>query len=273
MRGKSNERRSAKADGVRTVCIAGMHRSGTSLMANYFQHCGIPMGDDLVGPGVGNRLGHFEDRDFLEFHKQLLVDNRTNMFVPRKPVFVSQQRRVEARALLARKSSQHPVWGWKEPRTSLFLDLWADLHNGLRFVFMYREPLVVVESLYRQMKIKYLYGAPWLAVQSWIHYNEQLLDFHARQPRRCVFVNINGFNAQPRANAQRLADAIGVLLDRPYEDVYRHQEMSSGQKPLKPFPIGLYLGFAQRWWGSRLDALMARIDDVALVRSPSGQSN
>jgi hypothetical protein len=56
----------------RPLVICGMHRSGTSLTASLFGGAGVNLGDRLVGPNVGNSLGHFEDVSFLEFHMRVL---------------------------------------------------------------------------------------------------------------------------------------------------------------------------------------------------------
>lgn len=42
------------------------------------------------------------------------------------------------------------VWGWQEPRTSLFLDFWAKLLPEAKFLLIYRSPWEVADSLYRR---------------------------------------------------------------------------------------------------------------------------
>ncbi len=50
----------------RPVVIAGMHRSGTSLVASYLSSLGIGLGDRLLSADANNRHGYFEDADFRE---------------------------------------------------------------------------------------------------------------------------------------------------------------------------------------------------------------
>jgi hypothetical protein len=52
--------------------VTGMHRSGTSLTASLFQKVGVDIGKKLVGAADGNVKGHFENVDFVEFHKSVL---------------------------------------------------------------------------------------------------------------------------------------------------------------------------------------------------------
>jgi len=57
----------------RQLVISGMHRSGTSLVASAFRAAGIDVGSDLLGADEGNPRGHFEDRDFVRLHEEMLV--------------------------------------------------------------------------------------------------------------------------------------------------------------------------------------------------------
>ena len=45
------------------------------------------------------------------------------------------------------KFSRNHDWGWKDPRTCLFLDYYRALDSGVNFLIVFREPEVVVASL------------------------------------------------------------------------------------------------------------------------------
>ena len=53
-----------------------MHRSGTSMLASWLHHCGLNLCERLLGSGVGNLRGHFEDWDFIELTEQMLKQVR-----------------------------------------------------------------------------------------------------------------------------------------------------------------------------------------------------
>jgi hypothetical protein len=57
-----------------TLILTGMHRSGTSLMASLVQAMGIHVGDRLLAGDSFNAPGYFEDEDFLEFQRRVLID-------------------------------------------------------------------------------------------------------------------------------------------------------------------------------------------------------
>src|SRR5512132_1949060 len=56
------------------VCIVGMHRSGTSLIAQILKQSGLYLGseDNLLGSNVGNPDGHFEHLGFIELNDAIL---------------------------------------------------------------------------------------------------------------------------------------------------------------------------------------------------------
>ena len=56
----------------KVLVIAGMHRSGTSLITQWLNRCGLFVGNKLAGPEIGNTDGLFEDEQFQQLHKQFL---------------------------------------------------------------------------------------------------------------------------------------------------------------------------------------------------------
>ncbi|HJT73097.1 MAG TPA: hypothetical protein VJ720_03740, partial [Chitinophaga sp.] len=59
----------------KVLVITGMHRSGTSLITQWLYRCGLHVGDNFMGAGIGNEDGHFEDLDFYNWHRNILNDN------------------------------------------------------------------------------------------------------------------------------------------------------------------------------------------------------
>ena len=56
------------------ICLAGMHRSGTSLTASWLSSCGLPLYlNQTWGASPGNPKGHFEDVDFTNVAEAFLV--------------------------------------------------------------------------------------------------------------------------------------------------------------------------------------------------------
>lgn len=171
------------------VVVAGMHRSGTSLTAALLASAGVDMGDRLLGADAANPRGHFEDVDLLLFHQRALAangvsaDGFTTTGEPEVPALML----AEAHDIVAARRAKQRLWGWKEPRTALFLEFWERLLPEARFVFVFRRPWEVLDSLFRRGNAEFL-AEPRLALGVWRHYNERILRFARRAAGRCLVV-------------------------------------------------------------------------------------
>ena len=131
----------------RVIIITGMHRSGTSLVASMIQKAGVNIGDRLLPPEQGNPRGYFEDVDFYEFQDRVL-HRMGHAFLAQAATFSEwlPSELTEARALIAARQDR-VMWGWKDPRTSLFLDEWHALVSQPRYLMVYRPPIELAISL------------------------------------------------------------------------------------------------------------------------------
>ncbi len=137
------------------ICIIGMHRSGTSLVARALQRCGLELGpaDRLLTANESNPLGYFENEGFVALNDRLLAHLGGSWDNP--PAVQSgwerdpsvEPYRVEARELV-RTFPRGAHWGWKDPRTTLLLPFWKTVVEPLRFVICVRSPLDVARSLH-----------------------------------------------------------------------------------------------------------------------------
>jgi len=134
------------------LVIAGMHRSGTSLITHWLRDCGMQVGERLVGAGTGNVEGHFEDEDFYHLHQQILVDKGVHPdgLHPPEATAPSARRQGQMRSLIDARNSSFPQWGWKEPRTCLFLETYSALLPRAKYLVLLRDYQEVVHSLLKR---------------------------------------------------------------------------------------------------------------------------
>ncbi|MEG4339139.1 glycosyltransferase [Microcoleus sp. D3_18_C2] len=194
--------------------VTGMHRSGTSLTASLFQKVGVDIGKKLVGPADGNVKGHFENVDFVEFHKSVLrshgIDELGCTFEKTIPVAAEY---VEiAKRAIEQNQLPHKHWGWKDPRTALFWDFWLNLLPEANFICVYRSPWEVVDSLYRRGTDVSLLQNPEMAVKMWIHYNQKVLELYERFPHRCLLANVYPIGNTPELFLDRVNEKFNVNL-------------------------------------------------------------
>jgi hypothetical protein len=193
-----------------------MHRSGTSLTASLFHAAGVRLGDRLLGANVGNGRGHFEDLDVYEFHQAALRSNGlgTEGYLAARSVVVPEPLEPIGRRLAADRVRGGGVWGWKEPRTVLFLDYWDAILPEARYVFVFRRPWEVVDSLFRRGDDTFA-GNPAFAAEVWLHYNRTILEFARRHRERCLVVEVDRVAADPRGVFAAVRSQLGIALADP----------------------------------------------------------
>lgn len=166
---------------TRVLVITGMHRSGTSLVASLFERAGVHLGARLMLPKADdNPRGFFEDAEFVEFQQALFHARGLDSLVARDFSFQATDAETErARAIIAARS-EYPLWGWKDPRTSLCLNFWHALLPDPRYLFVYRHPFDVTLSLARRGQVV---GFDFFAgLEAWYTYNRALLEFAQQHP-------------------------------------------------------------------------------------------
>ena len=137
------------------VCVLGMHRSGTSLVAGILRQLGIDLGpdEDFLPPDSNNESGYFELKELVYVNNDILAhyggswDELPELPPGWEKSGELEQIRDRARGLLRRRFADSPQWGWKDPRTCITLPFWQLLVPGLRYVICVRNPLDVAHSL------------------------------------------------------------------------------------------------------------------------------
>lgn len=204
------------------VCITGMHRSGTSLVANLLSGCGLYLGneEDLMPATVDNPKGYWENREFLVLNNEVLAElggdwespPATHEGWPEEARFRPLRAKAE---LLLEKFAGHEPWGWKDPRTSLTLPFWMSL-NGLRvpfwldvapklkIVLCLRNPLEISRSLSTRR-----FSPTSAGLDLWLLYNREILN--ATLPEDRIVTHYEAYFRDPHAELRRVLN----FLDMP----------------------------------------------------------
>ena len=201
--------------------LTGMHRSGTSLVASMLLQLGIHMGDQLFAADRRNPHGYFEDQAFLRLQQQMLPHCVNRQAAgwhdwgwtesEEWHAAGAERFRPSAQRLLQQRARQTDRWGWKDPRTTLFLDFWDSLAANAHYLLLYRFPWEVADSMQRLGAPIFLQH-PEYAYPIWSYYNQRLLTFYERHPDRCLLLNINALVQQPEQLSALLKSKFGVEL-------------------------------------------------------------
>ena len=164
--------------GTPTVCVTGMHRSGTSLAARALELLGVSLGspEGLLPPGSDNPAGYFENKAIQELDDELLahlggawdqppvldpgweLDPGLDPFRERAGVVLERDFGTDA------DRSEGPI-GFKDPRVSLLLPFWRTVTPVVATVVLVRDPREVAASLAARNEL----GPPEAAVL-WLRY-------------------------------------------------------------------------------------------------------
>ena len=199
------------------LIVLGMHRSGTSAMARVMSLAGATLPSVLMEPGPANVDGHWEPQEVANLNDQIfagLDSSWSDTFGPRdiriRPP-PTERFVADAREILRRNYGDESCIVFKEPRISIFLDLWktALREEGYRvgFVIMVRHPLEVAESLkardgFIKDKSLFLWATYMLSAE-----------LGTREEKR-LFVKFDDLIANPEAVLDRVEANLDVRLPR-----------------------------------------------------------
>ena len=250
------------------VCVTGMHRSGTSLVANLLRLSGLYLGeeDELLPPGPDNTEGYWEHGKFVSLNDAILQSLGSAWDSP--PVIATdswpyEERfnslRVRAEVLLEEFVNREP-WGWKDPRACLTLPFWQSL-NGmqmpfwtgrgekLKVVICFRDPLEVSQSLRDRSFTPNPYG-----LDLWLSYNQSVLD--STMPADRIITHYDAYFRDASSELQRVLDFVGMKVSsevieestRMVSSSLRHQRSSIAslrEANVNPEVIDLYLSLCE----------------------------
>lgn len=137
--------------------IIGMHRSGTSLLAQLLEASGIFMG--VI------KDHNFEAMHFLSLNQQSMWAAGGDWHQPVVPdelhwktlpaqVLYHEHFRVTDRLAKWQLAWRNPAWGWKDPRNTFTLPMWLKLFPKAKVIHIHRNREAVVESLQRRNQLK-----------------------------------------------------------------------------------------------------------------------
>lgn len=206
----------------RCVLITGMHRSGTSLVAQAVQAMGVPLGKTLLKANAHNQRGYYEDAEVVRIHDMLLGAlgrpwGASVHGLPMPDGWQNSEPAVKAQARIRAYLQQRTgdVFAVKDPRISLLFPLWqaAADQSGISpvLVICVRPAPEVAASLLRRDGLDHSLG-----MRLWLQYTACAI---ADAPAgRSHLLFSQDWHDDPDRNPQRLANILGV--SGPMPDVF-----------------------------------------------------
>ena len=150
--------------------------------------------------GQHNPRGFFEDQTIVNFHKRLLASDPLGADLPLfassiAPALTSQAKEDAVRILelLARPG----LWGWKDPRTILFIDFWLELLPKAKLIVPIRHPLGIYTSYLKRIRISQLHSPSVSFFPAYTRQSLRLLEVAKRHAPRAYVLDAETAYRQP----------------------------------------------------------------------------
>lgn len=194
------------------LLILGLGRSGTSYLASFLQANGVDLGSDLGGPGFVNPRGFFEDRRIVDFHRRLLTKRDPRAAdIPLLAVATSHgpdPSEAEEAVRILEALARPGLWGWKDPRTLLFIDFWLGLLPDARLVVPIRHPVENYTSYLKRIRTGSVLN-PIAFFRAYARQSRRLLDVAKRHAPRVLVLEAQSAYRQP----ERLWRELSAFLE------------------------------------------------------------
>lgn len=222
----------------KTICILGMHRSGTSAVARAINLLGVPLGEAAkMMPGTSeNPEGYWEHTEINDLQKRLMarLQRSWDTVQPLPEGWLQSEIirpfKAELARVVATNFGGQTLWGWKDPQTCLLLPLWREILEGagtqLACLLVVRSPVDVANSLERRDAIPFD-----KAVGLWFLHNLTALKDAAGLP--IVFLSYDRLLEAWEPELRRCAAALE--LDWP-KDEQRFRESMNAFLQARPAP-------------------------------------
>lgn len=125
----------------KTAVVIGQRRSGTSMMAGFLYHLGVPMGDEATPEQTSERnpKGFFEDREIVKLSEEVLhaIDRGEVTSMAR----VEERFGDRAKEIIQKRSKDNEVWGYKDVNQLLVHFLFKKYIKNPHYIIMFRNLL------------------------------------------------------------------------------------------------------------------------------------
>jgi len=191
------------------IIVLGMHRSGTSLIAELIHRWGAfgRVGECLPS-NQWNARGYWELAPLVSLNRKLLRETGSNWSFP-----PSQKRDADLAALASHPKYRNEAlsliasmnlecghsWFWKDPRLSLLLPFWQQLWGQPRYVICLRDPFEICSSLQERDNLSLS-----VSLMLWHRYMVSILEWTRGFP--AIVMSYSKVLGNPQRECERLAN-------------------------------------------------------------------
>jgi hypothetical protein len=175
------------------VIVLGMHKSGTTLVAEMLHSSGIDMGRVDWREGSYDTGKKYEDPEASLITKAVLGVSWTHKSydIPKTPHLHDDERLQKITDdYVVRRTQRNESWGFKEPRVCLAFSHWKrSLPDDFRIIYVVRDPIELWKHYtkrYRWYAIIARFRRGILAIRAWNIYNDACLSIADSESSLCL---------------------------------------------------------------------------------------
>jgi hypothetical protein len=197
-----------EAQAVATIVVLGMHGGGTSLVAGMLNAAGVAMNPNPGGYIANKRYYTYEDSSFVRLNAAILHSAGGNWKSPPAlgDIVLPDRLARRMRYLIETREARHGLWGFKDPRTALTVQLYHPHLHEPRYVVVKREPGAVAHSMATRGKRPSLPDS-WLPLIH-VHY-KRIQWFVDRHIPQVLYVSYDALLDGDR-EIRRLVEFVGI---------------------------------------------------------------
>lgn len=245
------------------IVVIGMHRTGTSAVAQMLEQFGVSFGNNLIESATDNPNGFYEDKEVVAINETLLAANSMNWDITSLKPLVDFPNVADAKSFIEDFTRKYNICGIKDPRLSLTIPLWEPIFpSGIDVSYCYtlRHPLAVAHSIMQRNGYSMELG---LAL--WIFYVARSFQFVL--DKKHIVIEYESLLRDPDAHIEKLTQFLGETFSGKCtieEELNRSgtQVCLSGETfSLAPLALKLY-ELVKNWSGEKLGEWQVLLDEV-----------
>ncbi|WKN41972.1 sulfotransferase [Tunicatimonas pelagia] len=160
--------------------ILGMHKSGTTLVAETLHKSGIDMVEEADQDQDYQTGNKYERLSCKEINKDILgctdlesLDTLEDLQVSE----ISAQQEKQIQQVIQQCNNSYDQWGFKDPRTCITYPVWKQyLPEDHKLIVVYRHPYQVMHHYLRNKRLDDKLVRTYKSVKGWKSYNNLLLN-------------------------------------------------------------------------------------------------
>ncbi len=196
-----------RADVQKTILILGMHRSGTSLTGEILKEFGVNLGEKFLKPEKENPRGFFENLLVVRMNDKILALAGGTWDRPpardRVLSLMSNKRLMdEIQALVS--SHEDVLWGWKDPRTVLTIDLFLPFLKNPYFIFCHRDENAIAKSINKRNGTPLEQGLGLAR-----HYKDRMAEFAKSTKSPSLHLHYEDYFKDPKGQFEKIRGFLG----------------------------------------------------------------